>query len=71
MSFTDTITVGELHLASRVSIKADGTWVTGKVIELALLGDDMKDVRVTLLLDDETTRRFDRPPTTMVIYEWN
>lgn len=71
MSFPDTVNVGELSLTDRVRIREGEEWVTGKVIELALIGDDMEDVRVTLRLDNGTELMFDRTPDTTVIMEWS
>lgn len=71
MSFTDTTTVKEVYLCTRISIRDDDdTWVTGKIVALELLGDEQRDVRVTLLLDNETVLSFDRAPDTLVIIEW-
>lgn len=71
MSFTDYGTVDELSLCDLISLQDDTkTWITGKVIELALLGDDMIDVRVTLETKTGETVRLDRAPNTMIILEW-
>jgi hypothetical protein len=72
MSFTDTGRVDELHLCSRISLRADDgkSWITGKVIELALLGDDEVDIRITLKTKDGETIVLDRTPDTMIILEW-
>ena len=71
MAFTDYIRVDELHLAARVSLKDDaGEWVTGKVIELALLGDDHTTHGVMLQLDKGAVVRLDRTPDTSAILEW-
>jgi hypothetical protein len=70
MSFTDLLAVAELCLGTRVTMRGDdayASWYTGKVTELALLGDDYHDIRVTLLLDDGTEVRFDRDPEHNVI----
>jgi hypothetical protein len=70
MSFTDYQRADETSLTDRLTLRTDdGGWVTGKVIELALLGDDMTDIRITLQLDNGTTLRFDRKPDTQLIYE--
>lgn len=69
MSFHDTQRADEVTLRDRITIKADsGEWITGKVIELALLGDDMMDVQITILLDNETILRFDRAPSAPILY---
>jgi hypothetical protein len=68
MSFTDCIRADEVSLKDRLTVETeDGNWVTGKVIELALLGDDMKNIGITLLLDNETVLRFDRKPNAYLI----
>lgn len=73
MSFEGYTTVAELSLTDRISIRdlaaSYASWVTGKVVELSLLGDDMHDIRVMLLLDDGTTQNFDRAPDCTVIRE--
>lgn len=72
MSFTDTGEVGELHLRSSISIKDDdGKWIKGKVVELALLGDDMLLHRVGLQTENGTVIWLDRTPATMTILEWD
>lgn len=70
MAFHDSVAVGELELAVRISIKHEGVWLTGKVVGLALLGEDRHTVRVTLELADGRIRFFDRPPTCNVTIEW-
>lgn len=70
MSFRDTQRADEVTLRDRVSIQTDdGEWVTGKVIELALLGDAMVNVRITILLDNGTVLWFDRAPAAPILYE--
>lgn len=67
MTYSYTASVDNLRLRTRVRLKVYGGWITGKVIELALLGDDMADVRITLELDgDKTVRSFDRPRTDLI-----
>lgn len=69
VSFIDSLTMAELSLRDCITIRADdGELVTGKVIELALLGDDMHDVRVTLELDNKTVLSFDRAPDHTIWY---
>lgn len=51
MSFTDFIDVSELTLRDRISVPRGTVWVTGTVVELALLRDDATRVRITLRLD--------------------
>lgn len=70
MAFTDTVRVDELHLADRISIQTLGQWVTGEVIALALLGDDHKQHRIMLQLDEGETVCFSRTIGTSVILEW-
>lgn len=70
MTFTDTGTVDELSLRDLISIKADdGNWLTGKVVELSLLGDDETDVRIGLKTSAGDTFWLDRAPGTTVIME--
>lgn len=71
MSFHDAQRADEVTLGDRISVKnIDGEWVTGKVIELALLGNDFKTIRITVLLDDKTILQFHRVPDASILYEF-
>jgi hypothetical protein len=71
MAFTDTGTVEELSLRDLISIEADdGNWVTGKVVDLSLLGDDEIDVRIGLKTKAGDTFWLDRAPETVVVMKW-
>lgn len=70
MSSANTISVKNILLGSRITIEDDeGKRFTGKVIELALLGDEMVDTQITLLMDDYTELSFARTPDTLVTYK--
>lgn len=70
MSFRDTQRAIEVSLRDRISLKNDdGEWVEGKVVELALLGDDFQTVGITILLDDETILQFHRMPDAPILYD--
>jgi hypothetical protein len=73
VAFHDTGRVDELHLADTVSIRDDnGNWITGKVIELALLEDDPEGPRrvVLKIKNPDETVSLDRTPDTMTVIEW-
>jgi hypothetical protein len=70
MTPSNTISVKDISLAARITIENDeGERFTGKVIELALLGDEMVDIQITLLMDDYTELSFARKPDTFVTRE--
>lgn len=70
MSFHDTQRADEVTLRDRISVQNDdGEWVTGKVVELALCGDDFETIGITILLDDKTIFQFHRMPTAPILYE--
>lgn len=70
MSFHDTQRADEVSLRDRISVQTDdGEWVTGKVVELALLGDFFETVGITILLDDKTVFQFHRMPDAPILYE--
>lgn len=71
MSFHDTQRAIEVSLRDRITLKTDdGEWVTGKVIELALLGDDFETVSITIILDNKTVLRLHRVPDAPVLCEF-
>lgn len=62
MTYSYTASVNDLRLRDKVGILDGDSYVTGKVIGLSLLGDDMTMARVTLELEDDgVVRSFDRP----------
>lgn len=70
MSFHDTQRAAEVNLRDRISVRNDdGEWVTGKVIELALLGDKWETIGITILLDEKTIFQFQRTPDAPILYE--
>lgn len=72
MSFGDSVAVEELRLGSRISFWAEhGETITGKVIGLGLLGDDMRMVQVTLQMEPNgSVCDFDFAPDRVVTLEW-
>lgn len=70
MSFHDTQRADEVSLRDRISLQADdGEWVTGKVTELALLGDNWETISITILLDNKTVLQFHRMPDAPILYD--
>jgi hypothetical protein len=48
----NSVRADEVHLRDRITIKdSDGEWVTGKVIELALFGEQYETISITILTD--------------------
>lgn len=73
MSFTDTGTVDELHLAQRIDIEDDDkVWITGRVIELSYLDEEeMDDTRIVLQLDDRSIRELHRKPGALFVHNFD
>ena len=71
MSFGDTMRADEVGLRDRITVEHPdtGDWITGKVIELALLGDNWETVRITLITDTGFGVYINRTPDAPIIYE--
>jgi hypothetical protein len=68
MPFQDTQNAEDTHLTDIIQVQDDGEWVAGKVIELALIGEAMVNIAITILLDDKTIRRIERGPHDPISY---
>jgi hypothetical protein len=65
VTYGEVVAVEDLQLRDHVTLRDNGEWVTGKVVELALHGDKYETIIVTLLTDVPNLRRIHRVPGTL------